>query len=73
MEQDALRLLRLGGVHLLDPGSPRISFMFKQDCSAIEFSPTECNSDGWTFTALKTPAVVSSNPHVVRLGYAFYG
>ena len=70
MEQDALRLLQLGGVHLLDPGSPRISFMFKQDCSAIEFSPTKYNSNGWTFTALKTPAIVSSNP---RLGYAFYG
>ena len=61
MEQDALRLLHLGGVHLLDPGSQRISFMFKQDCSAIEFSPPECDSDGWIFKALKTPAIVSSN------------
>ena len=61
MEQDALRLLRLDGVHLLDPGSQRISFMFKKDCSVIEFSPPECSSDGWIFTAMKTPAIVSSN------------
>ena len=61
MERDALRLLRLDGVHLLDPGSQKMSFIFQQDHSAIEFSPPECNSDGWIFKALKTPAVVSSN------------
>ena len=60
MEQDALRLLGLCGVHLLDPGSQRISFIFQKDRSAIEFIPTECCSNGWTFRALKTPAIVSS-------------
>ena len=60
MEQDALRLLRLGGVHLLDPGCQRISFMFKKDCSTIEFSPPECSRDGWSFKALRTPAIVST-------------
>lgn len=68
MERDALRLLRLDGVHLLDPGSQRTSFVFKQDCSAIEFSPPECISHGWMFKASKTPAIVS----IVWLGYVFY-
>ena len=59
MEQDAVRLLGLDGVHSLEWGSPRYSCVFREGSSAIEFSPTECSGDGWSITALKTPAVVS--------------
>lgn len=60
MEQDAVRLLGLDGVHSLQWGSPRYSCVFRDGSSAIEFSPTECSCDGWNITSLKTPAVVST-------------
>lgn len=58
MEQDALKLLGLDSIHCLDT-SERMSFTFKKDCSAIEFSPAESSCSGWTINALRTPTVVS--------------
>ena len=62
MEEDALRLLHLpvDRVDLLDPGSQRIPFLFQEDCSIIEFSPAQCNINGWIINAAKTPAIVCS-------------
>ena len=59
MEQDAIRLLELDGVHSLKLGSPRYSCLFQEGQSAIEFSPVDCSSDDWSIKAEKEPAIVS--------------
>ena len=60
MQQDALRILDLDGIHSLKLGTNTTTIVFeKQSLNAVmKFIPTESRCDGWTITAERTPTIV---------------
>ena len=70
MQWDALKLLGLDGIQSLDPDSQLASFVFKEDCSALTFSPPKSSSNGWSIAASRIPATVRDTllPHAHAKG-----